>query len=1130
MFSSLRKITAPALPPVMVHREFLVQQLNEAIVGSRLAANVRPYKLILLEAPAGYGKTTLLAEFARQKFLPCCWYLFDHHDNEPLIFLRTLLASLRQCFPSFGEALVPLLSESAASSAGSGYPREILEALVEALTRELSERFALLFCQYHEVNESRAITPLVDYLVNHMPEHGVLVLESREVPELDFASLLAEHAMLGIGRDSLRFSAQEICELARLQGSRILSEEEARQLAINFDGWITGLLLGTRLGGMEFLQRARNAPLSRQGQEVPIHTQALFSYVVNEIFKRHQDMYSFLKEAVILREMRPNLCAELLDLTIDQASQRLRALEHHGLFVTHSEEGTELIYLCHPVLRDLLYEELRQQAPEQFVRLHQRATELLRAENRYEQAIYHALEAGMDEVAAQLIDASAQGMIEQGHTETLLHWISAFPEATTSRYPRLLLVQVNIYLRNGELDQALPLLERIASLLNHPSPQLASPGELPLLRAELAIAQGYALCLQGAYQQARQLCQQVLAQLPADEVALKALAHSYLGTCAEFLGDPSAEIAHYQKALQLWGRHTVSYLTAGAHSLLATAYRRLGHFALAEHHSARATACWGQLHDTRGMVNHLIGRAYLSWDQGKLEEAERLLQEGLELSKRPLRLPRLQGYVLVSLGEFYQEQGLYDRSLTVAEEGLALARDLGDVSLLNDALLILALTYLYIGDAATASLLLSEIQVREQAGGAAGYPVEQTKRDLALGTVLLHRHRYAEALPLLETAEAAWRAIGFKREQLQALVRLSACFLGQKQWSELFQQLAVVEEILTTFDSYEQRVRTELRVLPRLQQAIERRPECATLRALLRWASGEPMQEEQEQAQQEDETETTLTAPAPLSAAFSTPIAAPRLKIIALGEPAVLLDGQPITRWRMARSMELCFYLLDCARPMRKEQILTALWEEVDEQTMQTFYSTIHYLRKALGGESTIVSRAGVYRLDLTSVYGQNGVWYDVAAFEEHYAHGKQALIEGKQELGRAAFENMVELYQGDYVQSFYNDWCGLRRDELRRMYLDAHRHLAQLAWQRGEIEECATHWQQMLAVDPCLEQAHYGLMRCYIRQGRRGVAIRQYQRCKETLQQELNTTPGTAIENLYRRLSGHSQTEVSLP
>ena len=252
-----------------------------------------------------------------------------------------------------------------------------------------------------------------------------------------------------------------------------------------------------------------------------------------------------------------------------------------------------------------------------------------------------------------------------------------------------------------------------------------------------------------------------------------------------------------------------------------------------------------------------------------------------------------------------------------------------------------------------------------------------------------------------------------------------------------------------------------------------------------------------------------------------------RLKIQALGEPTVFLDQEPITRWRMARAMELFFFLLNCKHPVRKEQIVTALWSEVDDQTNQTFHSTIHYLRKALN-ESCIVSHRGVYSLDLSS-FGEKNVQYDVALFEEQYARGKRFLASEDKVEAREAFQIMVELYQGDYVQPFYRDWCTPRRDELRRVYQEARLHLAHLAWQQEEFDESAVHWQNVLAMDNWVEDAHYGLMKYYIRKRKRGQALRQYQHCVETLRQELGAQPGPAIQNLYERImsaSGSEQTK----
>ncbi len=117
----------------------------------------------------------------------------------------------------------------------------------------------------------------------------------------------------------------------------------------------------------------------------------------------------------------------------------------------------------------------------------------------------------------------------------------------------------------------------------------------------------------------------------------------------------------------------------------------------------------------------------------------------------------------------------------------------------------------------------------------------------------------------------------------------------------------------------------------------------------------------------------------------------------------------------------------------------------------------------------------------------------------------------------------MIELYRGDYVQSFYNDWSTFQRDRLRQAYLDARQQSGMIAWRNEQFDESVAHWQYMLTVDNCLEEAHYWLIRCYLRQGKRGLALRQYQRCVELLHKELATEPGSAMQSLRQQLMKRS-------
>ncbi|WP_126556593.1 AfsR/SARP family transcriptional regulator [Dictyobacter kobayashii] len=241
-----------------------------------------------------------------------------------------------------------------------------------------------------------------------------------------------------------------------------------------------------------------------------------------------------------------------------------------------------------------------------------------------------------------------------------------------------------------------------------------------------------------------------------------------------------------------------------------------------------------------------------------------------------------------------------------------------------------------------------------------------------------------------------------------------------------------------------------------------------------------------------------------------------RLRICALGEPAVLIDENPVTRWRMARSMELFFLLLDQSHPLRKEQIIDALWQNYDKQSNRAFHSTLFYLRKAIG-EACIVSQGGTYVLDLTAHYAS--IEYDVELFQKHFARGKECLEQEDEEGAQHAFEAMLALYRGDYIQTSYNDWSSSRRNELRQASLDAHRELALIAWYHEKIATSMKHWQQILASDNTQEEAHYGLMRCYARQGKRSLALRQYQQCEKILQEELGAKPGTTLQQFYQRL-----------
>jgi two-component SAPR family response regulator len=488
--------------------------------------------------------------------------------------------------------------------------------------------------------------------------------------------------------------------------------------------------------------------------------------------------------------------------------------------------------------------------------------------------------------------------------------------------------------------------------------------------------------------------------------------------------------------------------------------------------------------------------------QGKYLSAEDCFQKALSLSRGPIHFQHGEAYALVNLGDLYQRLGMYELSLAVIEDGLAIARQLKSSYLTNCTITVLSMTYLLMGDAETAMLLISEVACEKTSYKKGGF--ERANCELAYGTILLFQGHYAKAQTCLRELESHLQSIGLQWELLHTKLRLIECLLRQGHEAEVTLRVEEVALRLQNSD-YIEVVRQELGHLPYLAGAIKTLPALAHFRAMFQ--PGMEAKEEQEEASPAM-NEFTLD---------QTPSGKAGLKMFAFGEPVVMINEKPITRWRRPRAMELFFLLLDSGRPLRKEQIIAALWPESDERVTQSMHSTIHYLRKSLGA-SCIVSRSGMYWLDMASLF-KGEVWYDVAAFQRYEEEAKAAFAANDDAGAKAKLLAMVDLYTGDYLQSFYSDWCLFRRDKLRIAYLDARQQLALIAWREEQFDESATHWQHILVIDNCFEDAHYGLMRYYMRRGKRGLALRQYRHCADVLQRELAVEPGAAIQKLGQLL-----------
>lgn len=238
------------------------------------------------------------------------------------------------------------------------------------------------------------------------------------------------------------------------------------------------------------------------------------------------------------------------------------------------------------------------------------------------------------------------------------------------------------------------------------------------------------------------------------------------------------------------------------------------------------------------------------------------------------------------------------------------------------------------------------------------------------------------------------------------------------------------------------------------------------------------------------------------------------LRVFALGPMRVLKDEQVLTAWPFAKVKELLFYLM--AQPPRtKAQLGLALWPDASAaQLRNSLSTTLYHLRRVLGHPDWILFDDEAYRFNRARAH-----WFDVDVFETHLAQAVR-VQDSAPERAIALLQTALDLYQGDFVEDLLEgEWFLLRREELRRKYLDALLQLGLLYFGREDYARAAEMYRRVIDKDDVLEEAHRELMRCFARSGERGQALRHYQLLARIMQDELGSPPAPESVALYERL-----------
>jgi len=722
------KLHVPGPRPGFAPRPRLVKALGEGLARGR----------VLVCAPAGFGKTALLADWARGSGRPVAWLGLDGGDSDPARFWRYAVAALDRARPGLAGRVDPP-------------PPGSSDGLVTALVNELAadpgpDEVLLVLDDYHLV-DSGPVHESVAFLLENLPPGLRVVVSGRADPPLPLARLRARGQLAEVRAADLRFTAEEAAALLGEAAGPGLPGTAVAALTARTEGWAAGL----RLAG-----------LSLRGHADPAGFVAAFSgshrfvldYLTDEVLERQDEqLRGFLLETSVLDRLSSALCDAVTGRTGSQAM--LEQVEGAGLFLVRLDEVRGW-WRYHHLFADLLRARLQAEQPARVEALHRAAAAWYEEHDLADDAVRHALAAGDPAWAARLIERYFDAVFLPGERATVQRWQAALPGELVRSRPRLGLAQMWMAVLSGHIEAAGIALEAAerASADSAEEPFEPSVGRAASLLANVpaAIAAGKAWLayLRGDADDAATFASQAHSKLDEGESMLNSVCQLELALADWLRG-------RLDDAERGFAASIVGWRAAGQRGLAAAVCNLLGHVQLAQGRLDAVLATYQMALEITAPPGEpalpaagiaYAGMAKVEYQRGELEAALRHATEGIErLRAVNYTAPLVTG---ATLAWIRQAKGDVAGALEAIGEAERVAPRLAATDLSNPVPAQWARLLLAQGDTAAAARWAEQRGLR--ADDDPGYPRE--REYLVLARVLLAQDRPGQALALLDGLHA----------------------------------------------------------------------------------------------------------------------------------------------------------------------------------------------------------------------------------------------------------------------------------------------------------------------------------------------------------------------------------------
>jgi LuxR family maltose regulon positive regulatory protein len=428
----LTKLHIPPARNNIVHRSELFESLNSGLAR----------KLILISAPAGFGKTTLLSDWIYQYKIPTAWFSIDKGDNDPVVFLSYIVSAIQCLNTDFGESTLGLLNSPNKPS------NESISSLLINEILYINQNFLLVLDDFHLI-ENRVVLELVAYLLEHFPGNIHLVISTRSDPALPVARLRSQHQLVELRSSDLSFSSNDISQLFNKKLKFALTSNDIHTLETKTEGWIAGLqLTALTMQGREDISKCI---IDLKGDN-----RYIMDYLMEEVLKiQTNEIKEFLLQTSILEQLCAPLCNAVLNRNDSQSV--LETLEKNNMFVIPLDNERNW-YRYHHLFADLLKQRLQQKNQMLIYDTHNKASEWFEQNNMFDFAIQHTFEIKNYEKSIQLLGEIVEGLWEKGQHSAIMKYGDNLPDELILTNPEFCLYYSWTLISAGQIQKAEPFL------------------------------------------------------------------------------------------------------------------------------------------------------------------------------------------------------------------------------------------------------------------------------------------------------------------------------------------------------------------------------------------------------------------------------------------------------------------------------------------------------------------------------------------------------------------------------------------------------------------------------------------------------------------------------------------------